>query len=92
MITDLVKTENKDLLTDDMVHELLAYFADPDLEKPSDDAKEEVREGRKRLLKYKNGLIKFLETPIEELIPEMKDIKFEEVGDVTARSQMENNE
>ena len=81
MIKELVKTaDDKELLSNDqeLVKKLMAYFADPNLD-PSDEMKKEIEEGKKTVNKYENGFIKFLDTPIEEHIPDMKDIKFEEV-------------
>ena len=77
MIKDLVKTENKELIDSDpeLVKQLMAYFADANLD-PSDDMKKEVSEGKKTVNKYENGFAKFLDTNIEEHIPGMKDIKF----------------
>ena len=83
MLRNLVKHENKELLDNpENIHKIMAYLSDPELTMPSEDAIKEVADGKGKLLKYKNGLIKFIESKVEDLIPEMNEIKMEEVEEV----------
>ena len=83
MLRNLVKHENKELLDNpENIHKIMAYLADEELNMPSEDAIKEVADGKGKLLKYKNGLTKFIESKIEDLIPEMSEIKMEEVEEI----------
>ena len=70
MLESILSNENKELLkaSPDLLHELMAYFIDESFDRPTDEAKNDVASGTKRLNLDKNFFIQFLDKDIGEAI------------------------
>ena len=67
MLESVLSNENKELLKSnpELLPELMAYFIDDSLDRPTDEAKQEVASGLKKLSLDKNFFIQFLDKDID---------------------------